>query len=150
MAAASDSPCFELGCVLRCGFRPWGFSVTTETRFPDGSGRIASDHYSPGPFMRYPGPGEVTLLLMPVALTGLAVWLAQRRGALPGRTKMAPWGLGTLRLGYCSIPIWFLEEVESEFIGGLHLPAAVALIISAITLSVTKRTPDGASERQSS
>ena len=78
------------------------------------------------------------LLLIPVALTGLAVLLAWPRGSRSAWTKLALWGLGALCLGYCSIPLWFIEEVEIEFIGGFFLPAAVALIVAAIIASATR------------
>ena len=78
------------------------------------------------------------LLLIPVALTGLAVLLAWPRSNQSGWAKLAMWTLGALCLGYCSIPFSFIEEVEIEFIGMFSLPAAVALIGSAMIASTTK------------
>ena len=96
---------------------------------------------SPGPFMRYLGPEEMMLLLIPVALTGLAVLLAWRRSNRSVWAKLALWVLGALCLAYCSIPFWLIEEVEIEFIGALFLPAAVALIVSAIIASAIRPSP---------
>ena len=98
-------------------FWPFGYSVTTITALPGGVMRGVFEH-SPGPFKRYLGPEEVMLLLIPVALTGLAVWLAWSRGIWSAWAKLAQWGLGVLCLGYCSVPIWFAEEVDISFITG--------------------------------
>ena len=51
---------------------PLGYSETIRTTLPGGS-MTAVFGYSPGPFRRYLGPEDVMLLLIPVALTGLAV-----------------------------------------------------------------------------
>ena len=128
-------------------FWPFGYSVTTKTLLPGGGVRAVFAH-APRPFMRYLGPGEVALLLIPVALTGLAVWLAWLQGAQSGWTKLALWGLAALCLAYCSIPIWFLDEADISFIGVFYLPAAVASIVSVIVVSVANNpAPDAASER---
>ena len=111
-------------------FWPFGYSVTTITALPGGVMRGVFAH-SPGPFKRYLGPEEVMLLLIPVALTGLAVWLAWSRGIWSAWAKLAQWGLGVLCLGYCSVPIWFVEEVDISFIGVFFLPAALVLVVSA-------------------
>ena len=120
-------------------FWPFGYSRTTRTELPDDVVKVAWGH-SPGPFMRYLGPEEIMLLLIPVALTGLAVLLAWRRSKRSVWAKLALWVLGALCLAYCSIPFWFIEEVEIEFIGVFFLPAAVALIGSAMIASTTKPT----------
>ena len=128
---------------------PYGYSVTTITELPGGVVRTVFGT-SPGPFRRYLGPEEVALLLIPVALTGLAVWLATRQDAQLERAKLAMWVLAALCLGYCSVPIWFIDEVDLSFIGVFNLPAAVASIVSVIVVSVTtKPTPDATSETQS-
>ena len=130
-------------------FWPYGYSVTTTSELPGGIVRTVFGH-SPGPFRRYLGPEEVLLLLMPVALTGLAVWLASRQSAQSERAKLAMWLLAALCLGYCSVPIWFIDEVDLSFIGVFYLPAAVASIVSVIIVSVkTKPAPDVTSESQS-
>ena len=117
-----------------------------------------------GPFRRYLGFEEIMLLLLPVALTGLAIWLAWPRGARSARAKPALWGLGVLCLAYCCVPIWFIEwarptlwglgvfclgecsvpswlihELGIEFTGVFYLPAAVALFVSAIIVSMNKQ-----------
>ena len=68
--------------------------------------------YSPGPFRRYLGAEEkiLMLLLIPVALTGL----------------------GVLCLVYCSVPLWFVQNVDIS-IGMFFLPAALVLLVSEIT-----------------
>ena len=81
------------------------------------------------------------LLLIPVALTGLAVWLAWPRGARSAWAKLALWGLSVLGLAYCSVTIWFIQDVDISFIGVFFLPAAVTLIVSAIIVSMSKPTP---------
>ena len=124
-------------------FWPFGYSVTTITALPGGVMRCVFEH-SPGPFKRYLGPEEVMLLLIPVALTGLAVWLAWPRGARSAWAKLALWGLSVLGLAYCSVPIWLVEKVDISFIGVFFLPAAAALIVSAIVVNMSKPTPDAA------
>ena len=126
-------------------FWPFGFSSTTKTLLPDGSGMMVFGHY-PGPFMRYLDAGVTTLLLIPAVLTGLAVWLAWRRSTQSGHAKPAMWGLGALYLGYCSVPIWFVGGLEIDFIGVFFLPGAAALMISAIIVSMTKPALDAALE----
>ena len=96
-----------------------------------------------GPFRRYLGFEEITLLLIPVALTGLAVWLAWPRGARPAWAKPALWGLDVLYLAYCCVPIWFpiwfIEDLDISFIGVFFLPAAVAVLVSAVIVSMSKQ-----------
>ena len=116
-------------------FWPLGYSETTRTTLPGGSMRAVFG-YSPGPFRRYLEPEDVMLLLIPVALTGLAVWLAWSRSACSTLAKLAQWGLGVLCLVYCSVPLWFVQDVDINFIGVLFLPAALALIVSAITAAL--------------
>ena len=61
--------------------------------------------HTTGPFSRYLGFEEVMLLLLPVALTGLAIWLAVPRGDRSAWAKPALWAIGVLCLTYCSVPI---------------------------------------------
>ena len=112
-------------------FWPLGYSETTRTTLPGGSMRVVFGH-SPGPFRRYLGPEDVMLLLIPVVLTGLAVWLAWSRSSCSTWAKLAQWGLGVLCLVYCSAPLWFVPEVDISFIGLFFLPAALVLIVSAL------------------
>ncbi len=123
-----------------------------------------------GPFRRYLGFEEIILLLVPVALTGLAVWLAWPRRDRPAWANPALWGLGVLCLAYCciwfiewarqalwglgvfclgecSIPSWLILDLGIEFIGAFYLPAAVALIVSAVIGSMSEQPPDVASWR---
>ncbi len=120
-------------------FWPYGFNTHTTT--------VTASHirdefgHSPGPFIRYLGFEEIMLLLIPLALTGLATWLAWRHGAVwSAWTRPVLWGLGLLCLAYCSVPIWFIE-VQIGFIGAFFLPAAAVLIVSAIFVSMSKPTP---------
>ena len=104
--------------------------------------------FTAGPFRRYLGFEEILLLLIPVALTGLAVWLAWRHGAVwSAWTRPVLWGLGMLCLAYCSVTIWFIRDVDISFIGVFFVPSAAALIISAIVVSMGKPTPDATSGR---
>ena len=119
-------------------FWPLGYSETTRPTLLGGSVRVVFGN-SPGPFRRYLGPEEVMLLLIPVALTGLAVWLPWSRGTWSVWAKLAQWGLGVLCLGYCSVPIWFVQEVEISFIGVFFLPAALALIVSAFIAALVPK-----------
>ena len=89
---------------------PFGYSVTTRTELSGGMVRFAFGH-APGPFMQYLGPLDV-MLLLPVGLTGLAVWLLWPLNVRPARAKPALWALGVLCLVYCSVPIWFIEQVD--------------------------------------
>ena len=116
-------------------FWPLGYSETNRTTLPDGSMRAVFGH-SPGPFRLYLGPEDVMLLLIPVALTGLAVWLAWSRSACSTWTKLAQWGLGALCLVYCSVPLLFVPEVDISFIGVFFLLATLVLIVSAITAAL--------------
>ena len=108
-----------------------------------------------GPFRRYLGFEEIMLLLIPVALTGLAVWLAWPRLARTAWAKPALWGLGVLCLAYCCVPIgfptwlavWFIEDLDISFIGVFFLPAAAALVVSAVNVSMSEQPPDVASYR---
>ncbi len=140
---------------------PFGYGSQTITVFPDGGVRMSIGH-GPGPFIQYLGLGEVMLLLAPVALTGLGIWLVWRRSTGSVGAKLGLWGLGIATLAYCWIAISFMdiadalahrsmgmsvEAVEIGFIGALFMPAAVALIVSAIIVSFSKPTPDVAQER---
>lgn len=120
-------------------FWPLGFSSTTRTMLPNGSFMIVFGH-SPGPFVRYLGPEEILLLLIPLASTGAAVWLVWSQNAPSVGAKLAMWGLAVLTLVYCAAPFWFIEELEIEFIGGLFWPAAAVLGISAIIFSLDRPT----------
>ena len=59
--------------------------------------------------MQYLGPLEIILLLVPTALTGIAVMLVWTRLAQPTWTGLALCVLAVLCLVYCSVPIWFIE-----------------------------------------
>lgn len=83
-------------------FWPYGYSSTSLTQLPDGGMRLVLGH-APGPFMRYLGLLEITLLLIPQLVAGLAVWLVWRRATPSGLAKVTMWGLGLLCLGYCSV-----------------------------------------------
>jgi hypothetical protein len=119
--------------------------------------------FTAGPFRRYLGFEEIILLLVPVALTGLAIWLAWPRGARPAWAKPSLWGLGLLCMAYCCVPIWFrpalwglgvfclaecsipswlIYELGIEFIGVFYLPAAVALFVSAVIVTMSRPDPD--------
>ena len=100
----------------------------------------------PGPFMQYLGPLEIISLLIPVALTGLAVCLIWLPEARPAWATPTLWGLGVLCLVYCVVPIWFISEADIAFMGVLFLPAGLALIVSVIAASVSKPTSDDESE----
>ena len=118
--------------------------------------------FTAGPFRKYLGFEEIMLLLVPVALTGLAVWLAWPRLARTAWAKPALWGLGVLCLAYCCIwfiewarqalwglgvfcladcstPSWLILELGIEPIGAFYLPAAAALIVSAIIVSMSEQ-----------
>ena len=90
--------------------------------------------------MRYLGPGELLLLLIPVALTGLVVWLVWSQSAPSVVAKLAVWGLAALVFGYCSVPFWFIKELEIEFIGVFFWPAAAVSALSAIMFSLNRPT----------
>ena len=130
-------------------FWPYGYSSMSQTLSPDGEiwRTVFGEHA--GPFRRHLGLGEISLLLIPALLTSLAVWLVWWRGVLSGHAKLAMWGLGILCLGYCSVPIWFVKEAEISFIGVFFLPAAAALVVSAMFVSMTKQAPDAVLKRQS-
>ena len=97
--------------------------------------------------MQYLGSWEIILLLIPTALTGMAVLLVWTRLAQRAWPRLALWILAVLCLVYCSVPIWFIEEADISFIGMLFLPAALALIGSAIIGGMGRPKRDAASER---
>ena len=97
--------------------------------------------HAPGPFMQYLGLLEVMLLLIPVALTAQAVRLAWPKSVRPKWGKSALWALAMLYLVYCSVPIWFIEQVDISFIGAFFLPAALALTASATVASMRMPFP---------
>ena len=126
--------------------------------------------FTAGPFRQYLGFEEIMLLLVPVALTGLAIWLAWPRQVQPAWAKPALWGLGVLCLAYCCIwfiegprqalwslgvfclaecsaPSWEILELGIEFIGAFYLPAAAALMVSSIIVSMSGQPPDVPSNR---
>lgn len=103
--------------------------------------------HSPGPFVQYLGPKEVLLLLIPTALSGLAVLLVWTSVVRQPWSRLALWVMGILCLLYCSVPIWFVEDVDISFIGVLFVPAALAAIGSAITSGMSRPKKDAASGR---
>ena len=138
----------------------WPFGYSGSTRSADEL--RATFFFTAGPFRRYLGFEEIMLLLVPVALTGLAVWLAWPRGARPAWAKPALWGLGVLCLAYCciwfiewarrapwglgvfcleecSVPSWLIDNLSIQFIGVFYLPAAVAVMVSAIIVSMSEQ-----------
>ena len=127
-------------------FWPHGYPITTKTPMSGGVVRFEFSHV-PGPFMQHLGPKEVMLLLIPVALTGLAVWLVWPSGARSAWGRLALWALGVLCLGYCAVPILILEEVDISFIGAFFLPAALTLIASATIASMSVTIRDAALEQ---
>ena len=121
----------------------------------------ATFFFTAGPFRKYLGFEETILLLVPVALTGLAIWLAWPRRGRPAWMHPALWGLGVLCLAYscvwfsdwarqvlwalgvfclaeCSTPSWLILDLGIEFIGAFYLPAAMALVVSAIVVSMNE------------
>ena len=77
-------------------------------------------------------------LMVPVALTTLALLAALIRGVGLTKRRVLLWVSSVLLLGFCAVAI--------ASIGLLYLPAAVALIVSAITGSprmlVRERRPE--------
>lgn len=124
-------------------FWPYGYSSMSQLTYPDGETFGVIMGHSPGPFRRYLGLGEISLLLIPTVLTAFAVWLVWWRDVLSGRAKLAMWGLATLCLAFCSVPIWFVKEADISFIGVFNLPAAAALVVSALFVSINRQAPDG-------
>ena len=67
----------------------------------------------------------IWLLLVPVLLTGVALWATRRPGDWRARRKAILWGSSTLLLGLCALSILS--------IGVIYLPAAFALVFAAVT-----------------
>ena len=67
------------------------------------------------------------LLLVPVLLTGIALWATRRPGDWRARRKAILWGAAGLLLGLCALAILS--------IGVFYLPAAFALVLAAVTHS---------------
>lgn len=120
---------------------PYGYSSKSLVMHPDGETWGTVFGHAPGPFMRYLGLGEISLLLIPTVLTALAVWLVWWRDVLSGHAKLAMLVLATLCLAFCSVPIWFVKEADISFIGVFFLPAAATLLVSAMFVSVNKQAP---------
>ena len=150
-------------------FWPEGYGGSTRSTSSTDELR-ATFFFTAGPFRKYLGFEEIILLLVPVALTGLAIWLAWPRRDRPAWTKPALWALGVLCLAYCCIwfiewarqalwglgvfclaecstPSWLILDLGIEPIGACYLPAAVALIVSAVIGSMSEQPPDVASWR---
>ena len=71
------------------------------------------------------GLGVVPLLLVPVLLSGIAVWAVRDTdGGRTGR-RILLWVLAVVLLGLCAVSILS--------IGMLYLPTALAMLVAAIT-----------------
>ena len=66
----------------------------------------------------------IWLLLVPVLLTGVALWATRRPGDWRARRKAILWGSSMLLLGLCALSILS--------IGVIYLPAAFALVFAAV------------------
>ena len=66
----------------------------------------------------------IWLLLVPVLLTGIALWATRRPGDWRARRKAILWGSSMLLLGLCALSILS--------IGVIYLPAAFALVFAAV------------------
>ena len=146
-------------------FWPEGYGGSTSSTGDSTDELRATFFTAAGPFRKYLGFEEIILLLVPVALTGLAIWLAWPRRDRPAWAEPALWGLGVLCLAHCCIwfsewarhalwglgvfclaecstPSWLILDLGIEFIGAFYLPAAAALIVSAIIVSMSEQPPD--------
>ena len=75
-------------------------------------------------FVEVNGLGVLSLLMVPVALTALALLAALITGVGFARRRVLLWVSSVLLLGACAVAIFS--------IGLFYLPAAVALIVSAV------------------
>ena len=70
----------------------------------------------------------VPLLLLPILLSGIAVWAIQGTDAMNKRRIVLLWVLAVSLLGFCAVSIFS--------IGVFYLPVALALLVAAITGSM--------------
>ena len=122
---------------LFIAFWPSSYSGTSTTPIgPDGSGGEVVHHT--GSVVEVNGWGVLVPLLVPVALTALGLGVTWSRDGRGISNKFLLWTIAVLLIGFCLIAI--------ASIGMFYLPAALALLVSAITLSLkygptTRRSP---------
>ena len=80
----------------------------------------------------------IPILLVPVLLSGIAVWAVKSpHGGMVGR-RVLLWATTVVLLGLCAVSILS--------IGMLYLPTALALLVAAITGSVGRARGDRATQ----
>jgi hypothetical protein len=94
---------------------------TTAATTPGVAGE--STHYT-STLIEVNGLRVLPLLLIPVALTALALVAVLVSESRQGTRKVALWGLAVLLLGFCVVGIFS--------IGLFYVPAAIALVVSAV------------------
>ena len=80
------------------------------------------------------GARVLPLLLAPMALTALALLTVLLTDAGQARRKVLLWVLAVLLLGFCAVGIWT--------IGLFYLPAALALVFSAVLGSLGRNVAE--------
>ena len=76
------------------------------------------------------GLGVVPLLLVPVLLSGIAVWAVRDTGSGRRGRRILLWVLAIVLLGLCAVSILS--------IGMLYLPTALAMLVAAIAGSAAR------------
>ena len=110
---------WAVGAWLAFGPVYQGVSATLPGESPDDAARFTAT------LIEVNGLRVVPLLLVPVLLSGIAVWAVKRPHAgMVGRGILL-WVLAVVLLGLCAVSILS--------IGMLYLPVALALLVAAIT-----------------
>ena len=105
-------------------------------REPGESGREVTR--STATFIEMNGLHVVPILLVPVLLSGIAVWAVKRPYARMVGRRVLLWASAVVLLGLCALSI--------ISIGMLYLPVALALLVAAIIGSVGRARGDRAAQ----
>ena len=116
-----------VGAWLAFGPVYQGVSATLPGESPDDAARFTAT------LIEVNGLYVVPMLLVPVLLSGIAVWAVKSPyGGMAGRSVLL-WASAVVLLGLCALSI--------ISIGMLYLPVALALLVAAITGSAGRTQP---------
>jgi hypothetical protein len=120
---------------------PYSYRGVSVTAVQKGSGEVPVTTYTSASFIEANGLTALIPLLAPVALTGLALLAVWFWDAPPMGKRLSLWALAAVCLVFCVLGAFS--------IGVFYLPAALALIITAIvgTFQTPTRRRPGAATR---
>ena len=91
------------------------------------------DFYEGGPFTEINGYRSVLALFVPVVVTGLVLMFLLTRTVRRGANAVVVWGLTAVLLAFCGLG--YLS------FGVMYLPAAIALIVTAVAFGRGRGLP---------